>query len=460
MAVAQEVLEDLVKPWNVQVNSTTALAGAVADAAAKDDKERREEDREPLRRKTGLRALSAAEAGQSFTVTPWQILHALGRAQVLSRQGAGRGLAEHWGCLKYCQALEGSTGRYMALSEEGLNPRRHYKTVQSGELGIGFALIVAEQVLKRRYPDHVVSVVDADIALQAGWALVGKEVKRRDWVSLRPDFLLEAWKPGQPSKVIPLACKGTHSRPSYVHTQLASASARVEAVHIGPWDQTPTLVTSTELLGQGGISVHVLHAPGDGSLTVQPDAPGADLPVEDLNIYPDVRIPGNGDEDNERVSGFQVLRDQYAWFRSILIRAGAAGLMGFTGGGEPTAQYLTKRQGRRHFEGFTHAGTGIVQDVEQEIGGINFVGTDHVFRLNGTRVEAFSGLAENLFDLLRDGRVEEYRREAHAMRPRWRSLRGQRDWDGPVSVREDGSVMAMQLLPEPPRRRRRRLSSV
>lgn len=31
----------------------------------------------------------------------------------------------------------------MMLSEEGLNPTRHYKAVQSGELGFGFALAVA-----------------------------------------------------------------------------------------------------------------------------------------------------------------------------------------------------------------------------------------------------------------------------------------------------------------------------
>jgi hypothetical protein len=69
-------------------------------------------------------------------------------------------------------------------------------------------------------------------------------------------------------------------------------------------------------------------------------------------------------------------------------------LTGFTGGGELTTQCLTKRQGRRHVEGFTHAGTGIIQDVENEIGGVNFVGIDHVLRLNGTRAEVFSGLAE------------------------------------------------------------------
>ncbi|MFK0159908.1 hypothetical protein ACIQVK_48570 [Streptomyces sp. NPDC090493] len=455
MAEAAQVLKELVQAWSVQIDSTGALAGAVSDAAAKDDKERREDGREPLRRKPGLRALPATEVGPSVRFTPWDVLHALGRATVLSRQGAGRGLAEHWGCLKYCQALDGSPGRYMALSEEGLNPRRHYKTVQSGELGIGFALAVAERALKKRYPDHLISVVDADIALQAGWALVGKDVKRRDWVKLRPDFLLEAWKPGEPSKVVPLACKGTHAKGSYAHTQLAAASAQVEAVHVGPWDQTPTLVTSTELLGQGGIIVHVLHAPGDGSLPLPPDALDADRELEDLNIYPDVRVPGAAGEDEQRVSGFQVLPDQYPWFRRALARAGAAGLMGFTGGGEPTAQYLTERQGKRHFKGFTHAGTGIVQDIDHEIGGMTFVGTDHVFRLNGTRVEAFSGLEASLFDHLRDGRVEEYRRQAHALRSRWRSVRRQDDWDGPVSLREDGSIMAMRLLPEPPRNRRR-----
>lgn len=458
MAEAAQVLKDLVKRWSVQVNSTAALAGAVADAAAKDDKQRREDGREPLRRKPELRGLPTAEATPSIKLTPWEVLHTLGCATVLSRQGAGRGLAEHWGSLKYCQALEGSSGRYMMLSEEGLNPTRHYKTVQSGELGFGFALAVAERVVKKRYPDHSVSVVDADITLQAGWALVGKDVKRRDWIRLRPDFFLEAWKPGEPSKVIPVACKGTHGKTPYAYTQLASASAQVEAVHVGPWNETPVLITSTELLGQGGIIIHLLHAPGDGALTVAPDDPAADADraLDDLNVYPDVRIPAADGEDDERVSGFQVLPARYGWFRAALVRAGAAGLMGFTGGGEPTAQYLTKRQGRRHFEGFTHAGTGIVQDVDHEIRGVTFIGTDHVFRLNGKRVEAFSGVAEDLFHPLRDGEVERYRQEAHALRSVWCSARGTDDWDGPVSLREDGSVMAMRLLPDPPRKRRRR----
>lgn len=460
MKDAAEVLNDLTKPWNVQVNSNAALSGAVASAAAKDDEQRREDKREPLRRKPGLRGLSANEIGLSVKLTPWEVLHALGRATVLARQGAGRGLAEHWGCLKYCQALEGSSGHYMAVSEEGLNPARHYKTVQSGELGLGFALALAERLVRKWYPDHSVSVVDAGIALQAGWALVGKDVKRRDWVRLRPDFFLEAWKPGEPSRVFPVACKGSHGKTSYAFTQLANASAQVEAVHMGPWGQTPCIVTSTELLGQGGITIHVLTAPGDGTLHVAPEGAGTDAnqSLEDRNIYPDVRIPADGG-DEQRVSGFQVLPDDNAWFRRALLRAAAAGLMAFTGGGEPTAQYLTKRQGQRHFKGFTHAGTGIVQDIDPEIRGIRFIGTDHVFRLNGRRVEAFSGLAAGLFKHLHDGDVEGYRREAHALRSTWRSAQGKDEYNGPVSIREDGTVMAMQLLPEVRRARRRRIGT-
>ncbi|MFF0681180.1 hypothetical protein ACFYVW_21735 [Streptomyces tendae] len=128
-----------------------------------------------------------------------------------------------------------------------------------------------------------------------------------------------------------------------MYPQLASASAQVEAVHVGPWNETPVLVTSTELFGQGGIIVHLLQAHGDGALAFAPDDPAAnaDQPLDDLNIYPDVRIPDPDGGEEQRVSGFQVQPDQYAGFRRALARSGAAGLTGFTGGGELTAQRST-----------------------------------------------------------------------------------------------------------------------
>ncbi|MCZ9349312.1 caspase family protein [Streptomyces mutabilis] len=39
---------------------------------------------------------------------------------------------------------------------------------------------------------------------------------------------------------------------------------------MGPWNETPVLVTPTELLGQGGITVHAVQAKGDGALVFAP----------------------------------------------------------------------------------------------------------------------------------------------------------------------------------------------
>lgn len=74
-----------------------------------------------------------------------------------------------------------------------------------------------------------------------------------------------------------------------------------------------------------------------------------------------------------------------------------------------------------------------------------FVGTDHVFRLNGTRVEAFSGVRANLFGHLSPGRLEQYRSDVYALRSAWPSDTWDEEWGGPVSIHEDGSVLAMHL---------------
>ncbi|GAA2826825.1 hypothetical protein GCM10010441_59110 [Kitasatospora paracochleata] len=444
---ASAVLRDLVQPWSVALHSNSGLAGSVAEVSAADDKERRAKNSEPLRRKPGLRAVPVADRGQSIRLTPWKLLHTLGRANVLARQGAGRGLAEHWASLKYCQALSGNHGSFMTLSEEGRNPIRHYKAVQSAELGVGFALVVAQEVLRRRYPDHSVSVVDAEIALRAGWTLTGKEHAAHR-ASKRPHFLLEVWKPGAPSKVVLVACKGTHSKPARVHAQLSTAAVHVEALHIGRPGEVPAMVFGTELPGTDPITLHLLEAPGDGTLHLPAGAGDVDLdsPPEDRAVVPGIDLAWGTGEKPRTVSGYHVRPEDHGWFRRVLAHADAAGLAAFTGGGEPTARYLSKRQGKRHFEQYTHAGTGIVQDVAYSVHGVPCVGTDHVFRLNGTRVEAFSGVAQDLFDDLAAGRVEDYRHKAHALRTTWPEEQWDTEWNGPVSVNPDGSVLAIRVL--------------
>ncbi len=69
-----------------------------------------------------------------------------------------------------------------------------------------------------------------------------------------------------------------------------------------------------------------------------------------------------------------------------------------------------------------------------------------MFRLNGERVEAFSGLAEDLFKALGEERVDKYRREVDAQYARHPYARWDRPWEGAASVRPDGSVLAIRRL--------------
>ncbi|MFJ1618602.1 hypothetical protein ACIODT_39780 [Streptomyces sp. NPDC088251] len=448
MKKAADVLTELSRPSNVATHSSMALVGSVDAAGADEDKKRKEKELDALRRKPKLQAIPTREVG-SFQLAPWDVLHTLARAVALARRGAGRGLAEHWGSLKYSQALTGGSDIYMKLSAEGRENADYYKALQSDELGIGFGLALAKQVLTRRYPQHIVSIIPADTALRAGWALTSRDKGPRAGYRYRPRFFAEVWKPGEPSRVFPIESKGNHSNAATSHDQLASASAHVEAVHIGSWNETPSLVFSTELPAEGPLTIHALHAAGrDGRLNHSAENNGRNLDyfTEDENFFPGIQPPTEGDRAPQKEPGFHVTPERRQWFGHVLARTAAAGLTAFAGDGEATVQYLTKRQGNRHFTGFAHAATGSVQDAREELLGIQFVGTDHVFRLNRTRVEAFSGVAEDLFRHLEGGSVEQYRREVYARRDTWPVDTWDSKWHGPVSMSPDGSVLAMRVL--------------
>ncbi|MFF9013572.1 hypothetical protein ACF09C_11490 [Streptomyces sp. NPDC014870] len=449
MKPTEEVLEYLTHSSNVAVHSGDALVGKAEAAVAADDKKRKENDDEPLRRKPRLVPIQRAELPRQFEVTVWDVLHTLGRATALSWRGAGRGLAEHWGALKYTQALAGGSDSFLGLTDEGRHIADHYKSLQSGELGIGFALTLAEHLLSRRFPDHSVTIVPADTALRAGWALTSRDKGEKVRYRYRPQYFAEVWRPGEPSLVIPVACKGNHSNAATSADQLASASAHAEAVHIGAWNETPSLLFSTELPTDGTVTVHALQAPGRGgrlSATrvrkVNLDA----MPAEE-NVMPGIQPPDEGLVSPEPVPGCHVTPTYYPWFQETLAHTTAAGLMAFTGSGKATARHLTERQGNKRFTGFEHAASTSVQDITHELLGTEFAGTDHVFRLNGPRVEAFSGVDKSLFGLLADGHVEEYRAAVHAARHHRPQLTFDEDWGGPVSVHADGSVFALRLLP-------------
>ncbi|MBV2355397.1 hypothetical protein KUM39_13615 [Streptomyces sp. J2-1] len=449
MKPAKKVLLDLVKSSNISVRSGDELIGRVNAAVAADNKAREEKKDELLRRKPELTAIPRTELAAHLEVNLWDVLHTLGRATALSGRGAGRGLAEHWGALKYNQALAGGPGGFLGLTDEGRQIAEQYKNLQSGELGTGFALTLAEHLLRRRFPEHSVTIVPADTALRAGWALTSRDKGSKVGYRYRPQYFAEVWRPGEPSLVVPVACKGNHGNAAASAVQLASASVHAEAVHVGAWNETPALLFSTELPTEGTVAVHALQARGRGGwLTGGGQGPGANHDAEpvQMNLMPGIQPPPGDGTTPEPVPGCQVRPEEQAWFQQTLGHTAAAGLMAFTGSGRATGRHLTERQGSRRFDGFEHAASGSVQDIGHELLGESYAGTDHVFRLNGPRVEAFSGVETELFRVLRAGGVERYQAIVHATRHTRPRLAWDETWGGPVSVHADGSVLAIRLL--------------
>ncbi|MFF6976281.1 hypothetical protein ACFZAV_00765 [Streptomyces sp. NPDC008343] len=455
---APQILNALADDQSVHVLSTAELAAQVDSAAAAIDKRRREKGQEALRRKPELRTVTQAECARSIDLTPWQVLHALARGYMLASQGMGRGLAEHWLSLKYCEALDGNRAGSMDLTEKGRGSERWYKAMQARELAVGFGLAAAEHIVQQRYPDHIVSVVDTSTVLRAGWALGGSQ---RDKGSRpRPDYLIEAWKPGEPSKVTFVACRGNHQKPSKRTSrtgsttirQLVKGSELTEGMQIGPWNTVPCLMLSTELMGQGGVVVNALQSPGEALLPLRvPGAKGnADVEIRDKPgiPYPNaIHIPARGSRRARTVDGFQVPENDLGWFGQLLARTAAASLMAFAGGGPTTARYLTARQGQKHYAAPTFAATSSYHDADIEVGDEQFVGTDHVFRMESVRIEAFSGMVPELYELIRKGRVEEYRKSAYELRSKMNNTDAAGKWGGPISFHGDGTVMALSILP-------------
>ncbi|WP_197048971.1 hypothetical protein [Streptomyces violaceusniger] len=482
---AAQILERLLDSVVVAADSKKALIGSVETAARAEDKKRQrnqqkqaeEAEREgrprkeappELRRKQGLRALPGSELGASVRLPYIALLHDLARGLSLTQRGAARGLAEHWGSLKYIQALRAGKGSFLWLSGEGKRIAKHYKTLQSEELGQAFALTLAERILRSRYPHHHVSILHSDTVLRAGWALTSAERENKDNKSVsvgyryRPQYLAEVWKPDQPSMIFPIACKGNHSGASVSHTQLAACAAYVDGVHIGSWDETPGLVFSTELPLDGPVTVHVLHAPGHGSdLSLRGDEGSREVDLDQsprqLEQFPGIERPAEAGRQVPFEPGCQVKPDQFAWFQQTFAHTDAAGLMAFAGAGRATARLLTKRQGREFFEAFEHPAAGSVQDITCTLLGDEFAGTDHVFRLNGDHVEAFSGVQTDLFRHLARGtragddkteraQVSAWRSTLRERRKAWPRTDWDDEWGGPVSIREDGTVLALRRV--------------
>ncbi|GAA4209167.1 hypothetical protein GCM10022220_27070 [Actinocatenispora rupis] len=432
------VLDDLGRAAAVHVNSTDELARQILRATTKNDEDRARKDWPQLRRKTDLHGVTPWLSGP-VRIAPWQALHQLAHVTALDEHGGGRGLAAHWTCLKYCQALHPAAS--LELSDEGDTvPKRHYKTAQSDELTRAFACHLGEQLMRQRYPDHAVNIVDADLVLRAGWIRAA---------STRPfglkgclKYFVEAWRPGEPSKVLLVIAHGTHGKGT-VNGQLARATAHADFVQLGPYGELPTLLVSTELSRAKGVIIHALATPGEAEIGALPAHA-----LQDRNFFPDMHIPGVDKPE----PGFQLPAEDFEWFASVLAHTEAAGLMAFAGSVDEVNNYLTKQQRKSRPDRLVMPGISSVCDTEHRLHGHHFVGTDHVFRLHGVRLEVFSGLREDLHRLLVNGPGERaehlraYREAAYQSALHRPTAVWDLQWGGPAHIAANGAVLAIRRL--------------
>ncbi|RJQ77684.1 hypothetical protein D5S17_14785 [Pseudonocardiaceae bacterium YIM PH 21723] len=202
-----EAIARLFQPADVPIQSSDYLAGNVRRKVTKLAEERRENGQEIDQVKPRLIPVPDDEHQKNMHVMPWELLHLLGRATVLSGHGSSRALAQHWSCLKYITTLQSNPHGRMELSPDGKDPRYHRRSVQAEDLGIAFALAAALRIAQRRHPDYRFEIVDADVALEAGWALRGNQVKAKPHTRLRPDYFLFGLKDSARHELLPWSAR-------------------------------------------------------------------------------------------------------------------------------------------------------------------------------------------------------------------------------------------------------------
>jgi hypothetical protein len=447
-----DALKRLLEPSDVVFQSSLYLADKVRNKSTKIDKDRQVKQQAPHNRKPRLVPVPKNEHKGGMSITPWELLHTLGRATILSGQGSSRALAQHWSCLKYITTLQANRQGRMELSQDGRDPRYHRKSVQAEDMGIAFALAAALRIAQERHADYQFEVVDADVALEAGWALKGTEVRSRENTLLRPDYFLVGLKDGEPARLVTVECKGSHGKVDAQHTQLAKASAQVHAVVIGDANTAaappPSLLMATALAANGGIEMRILDPEGDGVLTV-PGERNLSLngPVEQFHEFAGIPTKTVDDRDNTR-PGFYIPPQRSEWFSRVLARTSAASLLAFVGDRAAARDLLTPRQQDRVGSAYTVPGTDAQFDAGIMLGGMTFVGTDHVFRFGSRRMEAFSGILVGLHRLLAEKDLQGYQSALPQVIAAWSQQRhdAEADWGGVVTMDSDGAVLGLRPI--------------
>ncbi|RAO63876.1 hypothetical protein [Micromonospora saelicesensis] len=423
--------------------------------------------------------LTPVDVGKGgMRTTPAQVLHELGVATTLLTASPLSQVARHWAAVRYCATITRNGGR-LALTPDANEVVYHHKVTQSEQLGVGLALVVAKNLLRRQYRGWTFHAVDAEVALKAGFVDGGGAVESVSRTKKRPDYILlghHATKTRRRMKIVILECKGTHGPPNFIHGQLARAAVQVEALSVGG-SHPPSLMVASHLT-QSGITAYVLDPPGDDELwsgdddeldgllsttpedqfwhprTAIPQEPearqtptGALSPADEAVAEPD--LPDELPPGAPQV--FDIPEQQRGWFTQILTRAVAATALLFAGNNTAASGYATPRQRGMEDPALQPAlfnldpawATSSAATFSLP-NGLSAEGTRHRAPLGqGRTLEVFRGVESRLYRELAEGQVGAYLRDA----PSFFRQRAEPPNDGGVySFGRDGTVLVVRVV--------------
>lgn len=423
--------------------------------------------------------------------SPAQVLHELGVATTFFTHPPFAEIARHWAQVRYCATLERNRHAQLALSRHADEVVYHHKVAQSEQLGIGLALVVAKEALRRKYDGWEFSAVDAEVALRAGFVEGLGSVRQVGRAKKRPDYFLVGHRTdgGAGSKLVVLECKGTHSTSGYETTQLATACVQVQTVEIG--ESSPPGLMVASVLSRAGIVSHLLDPDGDDDLWSGTDEEADELlaetpqdaelplssptaaqredrrreledprPGELFSIDQDVAAEepdGEAAEDLDPGAPqiFRIPPERRRWFFGVLARTAAATALLFAGDGEHADRYATPRQRQSpppdpaptdDLSAYQAGPVSTATSTFTLAGGLDFTGTRYQAPLPGGRVlEIHRGIERELHGLLTAGQVGRYLRTAAGVHSRWLRRQVGSGPDGVVSVGRDGTALLLRI---------------
>ncbi|ONK12608.1 hypothetical protein [Streptomyces sp. MP131-18] len=475
----KELVDTLGTPSKLIVRSTPQLAADVEQYAR---------ERVGPKRKSSYMYRKRLEAVDTRLLTgmessPAEVLRELGLATTFVAASPFADIARHWAHVRYCATLRQTPKQTLALSKTGADIVHHHKVAQSEQIGIGLALVVAKQILERKYPGWIFSSVDVDTTLAAGFLDGVGPVRQKNKTTMRPDyFLIGRHASGNTAncKVFVLECKGTHGSAYHSRQQMATASLQVGSVEVAS-RTLPSLIVASRL-SVSGVEIDVLDPPGEEDLWSGEPEQFDELVVENpespqwtsgqptfeqftkrksdlLGISQDEILASQDERTKfEEIQQdlpvvFNIPGSGKPWLFRTLARNAAHATLRFAGDNKAAAKFATPRVAAQRSlpldEPIAEWHDSMIGS-EIRIGSRDFVGVKYSMPiLNGKSFEIFRGVEKELYERLRQGKVSAYLSHAHRLREEWQGrpeVYGRRRANNDaVSVGNDGTVIKLRI---------------